>query len=571
MTDLLGERIETSAALGNRSVVLTGFMATGKSVVGRALAERLGRQFVDVDEVISERAGMSIPALFATRGEREFRAIEAAVCAELGARRSLVVATGGGALVSQENRASFADALVVCLDAAPAEILARVGDPAGRPMLVGGPPEERIATLLAARRDAYAAIPLHVDTTGRSVEGVADEVLMVARANPPLPSSPPPPGWEERVRAVPHPLPSWGRGQGDGDALLVATPEGSYPIFVGPNLLDRVGPTLADRGGLSTRCAVVTNSVVGGLYAARVLGSLESAGFRPILVEVPEGERHKTLATLGGVYDRLVDAGLDRRSAVIALGGGVVGDLAGLAAATFLRGVPFVQLPTTLLSMVDSSIGGKVAVDHSGGKNLIGAFKQPRAVLADTETLASLPADEWRSGLAEVVKHAVIADPALFRYLRERGATPATAHEWLPAAISVKREVVQRDPFESGERAHLNLGHTFGHAIEKLADFRLRHGDGVAIGLVCAANLAARLELASPSLAAEIVDLLESLDVPARVPVEHSAGDIIAAMSTDKKRVNGRLRFVVPSAIGDVTVVGDVPPADVAAAIDASR
>lgn len=530
--------------MNRRSIVLTGFMATGKTAVGRCLARELGREFVDMDEVIEAREGQTVQAVFQERGEAYFRSLEATLCAELGQHEGLVIATGGGSLVLPENRARFAGAFVVCLDATPEAVLARVGDIRERPMLAGASPAERVAQLLAGRRAAYEQITVHVDTTGKTVAAVAAEVAALFRAQ-------------------------WASGQ--ASTLDVATPEGAYAIYLGAGLLGEVGPALMELGDFSRRCALVTNPTVGGLYAARVVESLQAAGFAPEVIEVPAGERHKTLATVSGVYDRLVELRLDRRSPLLALGGGVVGDLAGFAAATFLRGLPFVQLPTTLLAMVDASVGGKVAVDHPGGKNLVGAFKQPRAVLADTSTLATLPAGEWRCGLSETVKHAIIGDAALFQRWEAGEDYRETVQDWLAASIRVKVAIVGRDPFERGERLQLNLGHTFGHALEVLANYELNHGDAVAIGLACAARLARRLDLCRAEFVQRLDGLMRRLGLPARVPAAYATEDILAAMQADKKRLDGRLRFVLPRGLGDVVVVGDVAGEDVAAAIEAAR
>jgi 3-dehydroquinate synthase len=269
------------------------------------------------------------------------------------------------------------------------------------------------------------------------------------------------------------------------------------------------------------------------------------------------------------IYDQLIDARLDRNSIIFALGGGVVGDVAGFVAATYLRGVSFVQLPTTLLAMVDASIGGKVAVDHPRGKNLIGAFKQPRAVVADTDTLATLPDTEWRAGMAEVVKHGMIGDAGLFEKLETK--SPFGIGDWLPRAIQVKVDLVSRDPFEQGERAKLNLGHTFAHAFETLSNYELRHGEAVAIGLVCAVRLAARRDLCASDLTTRVENLLRAIGLPTRVPRNFSADAILNAMASDKKRVGARLRFVLPRVLGDVVIVDDVAPEEVLAVIEANR
>jgi len=342
------------------------------------------------------------------------------------------------------------------------------------------------------------------------------------------------------------------------DTILVKHPAGEYPIHWGEEILPDAGRLLRDAGFGGT-CAVVTNPVVGEYHAETVLKSLTDHGFSPTLCEIPDGEAHKTLQTVAGLYDQFFAAGLDRKSPVLALGGGVVGDQAGFAAATYLRGVPFVQIPTSLLAMVDASVGGKTGVDLPQGKNLVGAFKQPSLVVVDAAVLSTLPGAEFRSGLAEVLKHGIIADPALFAALQQ-GALPLP--EMIAAAIRVKVDVVQADPFERGRRAVLNLGHTFGHAFEKLSNFQLRHGEGVAIGMACAARLAANLGHCAPATAEEIIAAIELLDLPTARP-DNEPSAVWAAMGADKKKEAGKLRFVLPQAIGRVDVFADVPQAAV--------
>jgi 3-dehydroquinate synthase len=328
-------------------------------------------------------------------------------------------------------------------------------------------------------------------------------------------------------------------------------------------------PTLLHGAEFSRRCALITNPRVGHLHGARVLATLRQGGFEPYVIEIPEGEKFKTLETVSTIYDRLIEARLDRRSVIFALGGGVVGDIAGFAAATFLRGVPFMQLPTTLLAIVDASIGGKVAVDHPLGKNLIGAFKQPCAVLADTHTLSTLPQVEWRAGMAEVVKNAIIGDPGLFEELRE--ASELNVEKWLGRAVQVKTEIVTRDPHEQADRAKLNLGHTFGHALEQVSNYGMRHGDAVAIGLVCAAWLAHRFGIAEPDLRFRIQDLLIAIGLPTRIPIEMSTDALLAAMLADKKWFDGRLRFILPRGMGDVITVDAVARWQIAQVIEDLR
>lgn len=348
------------------------------------------------------------------------------------------------------------------------------------------------------------------------------------------------------------------------EKIAVRTPNGEYPIFLGNGLLDL---HLLDMKDASPSCAIVTNPAIEAFYAPRITDSLRAKGFQPHVIDIPDGEQHKTLGTVRYIYDRLIDARLDRGSIVFALGGGVVGDMAGYAAATFLRGVPFVQLPTTLLAMVDSSIGGKVGVDLARGKNLIGAFKQPRAVIADLDALATLPEVEFRCGMAEVVKHGIIGDKELFKELETRDWRFEIGR-WLGRAIQVKVDIIEKDPFEKDERAKLNLGHTFGHALEKASYYTIRHGEGVAIGLVCATRLAASRMLCDAKLIERIENLLCKIGLPIHIPSRFSGEALFDAMRTDKKSLNAQLRFVLPRDIGDVVIVDDVKREEVIAVLE---
>jgi shikimate kinase / 3-dehydroquinate synthase len=312
---------------------------------------------------------------------------------------------------------------------------------------------------------------------------------------------------------------------------------------------------------------VITNPTVEEHWAAVLVTSLAKAGFEPHLYLVPDGEGHKTLATAGKLFRRLAEDRLARDEAVVALGGGVIGDLAGFVAATWLRGVPFIQVPTSLLAMVDASVGGKVAVDLPQGKNLVGAFKAPALVLADPLVLRTLPGVEFRCGLAEIAKAAVIGDPALFEQMA--GSGPSSLTGMIADAVRVKVRIVERDPFESGERAWLNLGHTFGHALELISGYRLRHGEAVALGMIAASEMSAALGRCDRTLPVRIHRLVERLGLP--VEVAFDLDDALDAMGTDKKRRGRGLRFVLPARIGQVEVVSDVPPEAVGAAWDAIR
>jgi len=333
------------------------------------------------------------------------------------------------------------------------------------------------------------------------------------------------------------------------ETITVNSPDGSYPVYIGTHIIDRLPGWLAERG-LHGQPIIVTHASLRTRYAYPLTKLLNCP-----VVAVPDGEAHKTLDTIRTLYDAFIVAGLDRHGVVIALGGGVIGDMAGFAAATYLRGAPFVQIPLSLLAMVDASVGGKVGVNLPQGKNLIGAFKQPEMVIVDAATLETLPIGEQHAGLAEVIKHGLIADiPDLWNPAQLIELTPVL----LARAIQVKAAVVARDPYEQGERAFLNLGHTFAHAIETVSGYTWRHGEAVAVGLIAAARLSRALGLC----AAELPDRIEAVVKAVGLPTgyrDYAPADLRAAMNTDKKRQDGRVRFVLIRAPGDLLLQDDVP------------
>ena len=347
-------------------------------------------------------------------------------------------------------------------------------------------------------------------------------------------------------------------------ALTVPLGDRSYPIHIGDGLL---GDTALLAAMLpARRVAVVTNDIVGPLYAPRLQATSAAAGATPLLeIVLPDGERHKTLPTVSRILDTLVANRFARDDLVVALGGGVVGDMAGFAAACYQRGIGFVQMPTTLLAQVDSSVGGKTGVNHPGGKNLIGAFHQPKAVIADTATLATLPPRELRAGLAEVVKHALICDAAFFSWLEANADAllaldPAALVHAVHRCCTIKAGVVSRDERETGERALLNLGHTFGHAIEQVTGFGpWLHGEAVGVGLAMAAGMSQRAGWLPAADAARLDALLARLGLrtEARGAVTPQAAR--AAMQLDKKVQGGRVRLILLKGIGQAFVTADWP------------
>ena len=348
----------------------------------------------------------------------------------------------------------------------------------------------------------------------------------------------------------------------------VRLPGHDYPVLVGSDLLPRATEWLHPLA-LGRHCAVVTDSHVAPLHLPPLLQSLEAGGFHPVPIEVPAGEASKSFAVLEQVLREMTRAGLDRHSWLLALGGGVVGDLAGFAAAVFQRGIPFVQLPTTIVSQVDSSVGGKTGINLPEGKNLIGAFQQPALVLADIDTLATLPAREWNEGFAEVVKHAAIRDAAMLDLLPPDPADAQALATLIARNVAIKARIVEADEREtSGTRALLNFGHTIGHGIEAAAGYgRLLHGEAIALGLVAACDLSERHAGLDPAVSARIRAALEAFDLPLRLPDDLGTDSILAAISRDKKFAAGAIRFVLLRAPGDAFVSPDITTSDLADAI----
>ncbi len=522
------------------AIAITGFMATGKSTVGRLLAGRLGLELVDTDEMVEARAGCPIPQIFAERGEEEFRDLETAAVREAVATPGRVISTGGGVLLREQNvQVLRAAGPIVCLSAHPDAVLARTAGDETRPLLQVEDPAGRIRELLAAREEAYAQADYHVDTTDDGPEEVADRVLRLLR---------------EDARARWH--------VGARTTIPLRLDDAGYDIAVGRGLLDDLGSAVTpERDGHTA--ALVTTDRVGPLYAERARASLGAAGWSVSVMTVPDGEASKSLRVLGDLWERMASAGLDRGSFVFALGGGMVGDLAGFAAASYLRGIRLVHLPTSLLAQVDSSIGGKTGVDLSAGQDLVGAFHQPVAVVADVATLSTLPDEEMRSGLGEVIKHACCFDADMFGLLERRrdavlGRDGATLDYLVARNCQIKAGVVEQDPREQGLRAVLNYGHTVGHALERAApDWELRHGEVVAAGIVAESRLAARLGIADEETARRQERLVRDYGLPTAVAGVDEAR-AMQALERDKKIVGGRLRLPVVPHIGTFRMVEDV-------------
>ncbi len=547
-------------------------MGAGKSTVGPRLAIRLGRTFVDTDREVERRAGRTVAEIFAREGEPRFRALEREAI-EAAAGDAAVVALGGGAIVQPgalERCRRWG--VLVHLDVPIETLLERIGDAASRPLLAGVDAAGRAAkleALLAARQPYYEAADHRVEASGPP-DAVVDRIVArlgesdgaegSGRTRPGKATARRARGGERmgarrsvgRAKAT-RPA----RGKGDGQArasVPVALAERSYSIELGHDWLETIGARIGALLG-AERVAVVSVAPVARRYAPMLVRGLAKSGARAGRIVVPDGDASKNLRELGRLYERFLDLELDRHAAVVALGGGVVGDLSGFAAATFLRGIPFVQVPTTLLAMVDASIGGKTGVNLARGKNLVGAFHQPRGVFIDTATLSSLPRRERAAGAAELIKAAAIWDEGLFEWLEAHieaflDLEPEIVLHGIERACAIKAEVVARDEREGGLRRLLNFGHTLGHAIEKHARYRgLLHGEAVAIGMVFAAERSESLGFSPAGTTRRLAVLLERAGLPT-VPPDRPRKAYLSAIGVDKKREGAGIHFVVLKGIG---------------------
>ena len=522
------------------NILLTGFSGTGKSRVGQVVARALGWLSVDIDDRIASSAGKPIAAIFRDEGEPAFRDRERALLQEAADGDRQVVATGGGAFVDPDNAGLMLQSgVVVCLEARPETIYRRLQDqeggsssPGGRPLLHSRDPLKRIRTLKAKRQAAYARAHWTVHTDGLSIEQVAREVVR---------------GW----RVV--------SGQGGDDetrvsfsddpdlAATVEASSGSYPVLVGWGLLPRLGELLS-RGGVSGPVYLITDDRVFDSHGRVAQVALHQGGIAADTFILPAGEQSKSLDMAQRLYEWLSERHARRGHTLVAMGGGVVGDLTGFVAATYNRGMGFVQVPTSLAAMVDASIGGKTAVNLPSGKNLVGAFHQPRLVVADVAALRTLPKRAIMEGWAEAIKHGLILDSALFDdFERHADALlaldPDTTTDIIRRSVAIKASVVSEDERETtGYRNLLNYGHTIGHGLEAATEYgRLLHGEAVAVGMMGAARIGERLGLTPPEAVERQEALLRRFDLPLQCP-EVDPVRVSGAMALDKKAVGKTLR-----------------------------
>lgn len=514
-------------------IFLVGLSGSGKSTAGRLLSRRLQLPFIDLDTEIERRAGRSIETIFAEQGEPAFRQLESELIAEIAGRETAVVATGGGAPTDPQSRAVMRrSGSVVWLDAASPQLAERLDKQGVARPLLPGDPLDNLERLRAERQSAYADCGPRVDTGNKTPAEVVDAIV--------------------RSLATAGSLPGQSAASLAGP-IWVHTQAHSYPIYVGAGLIDRLSDLLA-RHGLGGRLHVIVDEQVDGLHGQRLRAALANRAHT--WRAIPAGEEQKTLEHACGLLDALLSERPERSDTLVAIGGGVVGDLVGFLAATLLRGVGFVQVPTTVLSQVDSSVGGKTGVDHPRGKNLIGAFYQPNLVVADLDILQTLPPREIAAGLAEIVKIAVVQDRELFEQIESSAEAlsalqPAALAPVIRRAIELKAHLVEQDERDIlGIRALLNYGHTLGHALEAATDYgTFLHGEAIAVGMTAAGRLAAWLGL-HPLDAVDRQDaLLRRLNLPlscGRV----DRNRLVEALALDKKRENGKLTWILPAGLG---------------------
>lgn len=529
------------------NIYLIGFMGTGKSTVGKCLGQRLGLGFLDTDALIELETGRTIAQLFESRGEPWFRKAERKALMDTCRLRNTVVSLGGGAFIDERNvRAAKSAGTVIWLRSGEDEIMARLGsgpDDAvfSRPVLGGSLERDKIRALLASRERGYMAAHAVIDTDGLNPQEIAYGIIKMLGLTRSAPNREIPVSLE--LRAGSH----------------------VYPYLLGPGALTSAGRQMS----ICQKVFVVTNSLVKTLYGE----AINSIPGRPDIVWalVPDGERAKSLACLQGLYTLACESKVNRDTLVIALGGGVIGDLAGFFAATYMRGLKVMHMPTTLLSMVDSSIGGKTGVNLKAGKNLAGAFWQPCSVVSDTTVLRTLPAREIRCGLAEVVKSAVIGDPMLFDMLERWSSTlsaasllddPAISAEIIGRSVMVKARLIEGDERDSGHRMLLNLGHTLGHAVEKAGRFRTySHGEAVSIGLAAVIRAGIHLGMTDQDSGLRVIRLLSSLGLPTALKSSRDMkSKLRQAMSMDKKVSGTGMRLIIPLELGRCAIKEGIDP-----------
>lgn len=536
-------------SLGDCNIILVGMMGAGKTTIGKALAGYTGKQFFDCDHEIQERTGVKIPVIFEIEGESGFRKRESQALQELVRKNNIILATGGGAVLSFENRRLLKqNGTVVYLRASVNDLYRRTRYDKNRPLLQTNDLRGKLVELFEQRDKLYQeAAHIIIDTGKQNIRSLIKDLTKRLASFETTHST----YTQNLMRTITVDFSS-------------ASEARNYPIHIGNNILNQTDLIVSCLQ--QKHVAIVSNTTVAPLYLDKLRSALEEKGVRSIPIILPDGEAYKNWETLNLIFDALLKNHCERTTTILALGGGVIGDLTGFAAATYLRGAPFIQIPTTLLAQVDSSVGGKTGINHPLGKNMIGAFYQPRMVLADSATLDTLPGRELRAGLAEIIKYGLIRDPAFFDWLEQNmqrllARDPVMLNEAIQRSCENKAEIVAADEKESGVRALLNLGHTFGHAIENGMGYGVwLHGEAVAAGTIMAAELSRRMKLINEVDVARIRKIFVQAELPVAAP-RLAPEKYLELMALDKKVSAGKARFILLNRIGEAVMRADIPPA----------
>lgn len=506
-------------------------MGSGKTSVGKELSRRLRHEFIDTDTLIEQREGMPISMIFKEKGENYFRVVERAVVEEISQMTDVVIATGGGVIKSRENVENIRRrGIIIYLKTEPEVILKRVMTEEGkRPLLNVDEPLREINRLLKERVPLYMQADITIDTSFIAPGETANKII-------------------ESLAL-------------DAEGITVELKERSYKIIIGRKLIQKLGLRLKEFR--PSNVAIVSNTTVFPLYKDDILKSIGEYDIEPRVFLIPDGEKYKDFLWAFYLYGGLLRNRFDRDSLLIAFGGGVIGDITGFAASTYMRGIKYIQVPTTLLAQVDSSVGGKTAVNHPLGKNMLGTFYQPSLVLIDIDALKTLPKREFNAGTAEIIKYGVIADRCLFDLMEKEKSDIISLGDTLLSVIKrscgIKADVVSKDEREAGLRAILNFGHTVGHALETVTGYtRFLHGEAIAIGMCTVAEIAVRMGIFPKEEAMRIKNLVEMYGLPNTVPKDINISELLDAMEIDKKAKAGKLRFILPESIGKVRIEENV-------------
>lgn len=517
-----------------KAIALIGFMGAGKTVVGRELAKLLKLPFVDLDQEVEAQAGQTISELFAAQGEKAFRDLETKTLLNLKQPWPHVLATGGGVVLKPDNLSWLKqNYFIVYLKASQEQTAKRLKNSSNRPLLAGNF-SAQLKALYEARQSLYQQTAhKQITTDNLSVKEIANRIVRFVNS--------------KKITTI-----------------KVNLKPNSYPIYIGEGLLGKLAEVLRQTWVLpqnekKNRAVIITNPVIGRNWASGVKEQLSLIFNHVNYKEIPAGERYKSWRTALKLYNYLLNIGADRQTVLIALGGGVIGDLVGFVAATFMRGMPYIQIPTTLMAQVDSSIGGKTAINHPLAKNIIGAFYQPQAVFIDPLGLKTLPKREFKNGLSEVIKYAFIANKPAAKVLANTLGTPYLTNclDWLiEQSVAVKAKIVAEDEKEQGLRAILNYGHTVGHALEAATSYqKLRHGEAVALGMLAEAHLAYKEGLISSEVVEQHYDLIKKAGLPTKWPANIAREAVLKHLVHDKKRFANNLRFVLLKGVGQPEIV----------------